>query len=217
MPANLTDVDAFTSPVVVPVDGDVRNAASVVQGFQPLADRTRNLQNKVRTDLTDRGCFISGARGMPAFDTATSKPHFSPLNPASGSAVVFCQDIQKGRLSWDIYPGDAVPFSCRVTTLRAFVERTGADPGAGLRMELEAYKLDASLATTLLASQEAGAGTGNTSITISGLTEDLIATNTSVYVPGETLGLRVVCYAKDVASPNDRIYFLEVRYTLSVL
>lgn len=45
MPTNITDVSAFTSPVVAPADGDARNAASMTQGEQPLADRTRFLLN----------------------------------------------------------------------------------------------------------------------------------------------------------------------------
>jgi hypothetical protein len=44
MPANLTDSNAFTSPVVVPADGDPANAASIVQTGQPLANRTYFLQ-----------------------------------------------------------------------------------------------------------------------------------------------------------------------------
>lgn len=49
MPKNLTDVNAFTSPVVVPVDADARNALSAEVGFQPLADRTHYL-HKILTD-----------------------------------------------------------------------------------------------------------------------------------------------------------------------
>lgn len=45
MPTNLIDASAFTSPVVAPADGDSRNAASITQGEQPLADRTRFLLN----------------------------------------------------------------------------------------------------------------------------------------------------------------------------
>jgi hypothetical protein len=45
MATNLTDVSAFTSPVIAPADGDTRNAASITQGEQPLADRTRFLLN----------------------------------------------------------------------------------------------------------------------------------------------------------------------------
>jgi len=44
MPANLTDSNAFTSPVVVPNDTEAANAASLIQGFQPLANRTYYLQ-----------------------------------------------------------------------------------------------------------------------------------------------------------------------------
>lgn len=43
MPKDLVDVDAFTSPITVPVDGDPRNALSVEVPFQALADRTRHV------------------------------------------------------------------------------------------------------------------------------------------------------------------------------
>jgi hypothetical protein len=60
MSANLTDVSAFTSPVVVPVDGDTESAASVIAGFQPLADRTRYLKD--RLDLARYGrAAVSGS------------------------------------------------------------------------------------------------------------------------------------------------------------
>lgn len=44
MPTNLTDSNAFTSPVVVPADGDPANAASITQLGQPVANRTFYLQ-----------------------------------------------------------------------------------------------------------------------------------------------------------------------------
>lgn len=47
MPQPITDVDAFTDPVSVPEDGDDRNAASVETSFQALANRTRNLKNRL--------------------------------------------------------------------------------------------------------------------------------------------------------------------------
>lgn len=43
MPHNLTDVDTFSSPIAVPSDGDVQNAASIETTFQQLANRTKNL------------------------------------------------------------------------------------------------------------------------------------------------------------------------------
>jgi hypothetical protein len=47
MPSDLTDVDAFTSPVTVPEPGDDRKASSVEGAFQALADRTFNLKNRL--------------------------------------------------------------------------------------------------------------------------------------------------------------------------
>jgi hypothetical protein len=45
---NLTDVDAYTSPVEVPEDGvDLDTAASIEGAFQALADRTRHLKGLV--------------------------------------------------------------------------------------------------------------------------------------------------------------------------
>jgi hypothetical protein len=49
MPANLTDVDTFTSPIVVPVGGDARTVSSIEPAFQALANRTLRLKNRVDT------------------------------------------------------------------------------------------------------------------------------------------------------------------------
>jgi len=53
MPANLADVSTFTSPIVVPVDGDNRNAASVTPALQGLANRTAYLNNAVPNGSLD--------------------------------------------------------------------------------------------------------------------------------------------------------------------
>lgn len=50
MPQNITDVDAFTAPIVAPADGDTRDAASVLTGFQGLANRAKYLYERVITD-----------------------------------------------------------------------------------------------------------------------------------------------------------------------
>lgn len=47
MPTNLTDVDTFTAPISVPAAGDNRTAASVETPLQGLANRTRNLKNRL--------------------------------------------------------------------------------------------------------------------------------------------------------------------------
>jgi hypothetical protein len=69
MPAALTEVDTFTSSVSVPVAGDPREAASVVTGFQALANRTRNLLGRHKAAVFA----VSGSKSAgSAFDLA---PH----------------------------------------------------------------------------------------------------------------------------------------------
>lgn len=63
MPKNLVDVNAFTDPIVVPVDADARNAASVEVGFQGLANRTRHLVSK------DHDVWLSNWFDRPDVDT----------------------------------------------------------------------------------------------------------------------------------------------------
>lgn len=48
MPGNLTDLNAFTSPITVPADGDAEAAASVITAFQALANRTANVRSGVQ-------------------------------------------------------------------------------------------------------------------------------------------------------------------------
>ncbi len=47
MPANITDVSVFTTPVVVPVDGDLVSGADRTLDTQALANRTRYLRDRV--------------------------------------------------------------------------------------------------------------------------------------------------------------------------
>jgi hypothetical protein len=47
MPTNITDTAAFTSPVVVPADGEGATSASLLLGLQPLANRTAFLKTFV--------------------------------------------------------------------------------------------------------------------------------------------------------------------------
>jgi hypothetical protein len=47
MPTSLTDVDAFTDPIVVPAPGDDRSSASVRTALEGLANRTRNNRNRI--------------------------------------------------------------------------------------------------------------------------------------------------------------------------
>lgn len=51
MPTNLTDVNTFSATVAVPSDGESANSASLAAMSQTLANRTRNLKN--RLDLVE--------------------------------------------------------------------------------------------------------------------------------------------------------------------
>jgi hypothetical protein len=62
MPSTITEVSAFTAPVTVPADGDVRNAASVDGAFQALANRTLYLRNALMTGAVfGTGAWSDGA------------------------------------------------------------------------------------------------------------------------------------------------------------
>ena len=67
MSQNITDVDAFTSPVAVPVNGEAATDTSVLTPFQALANRCRYLLNK----LTGTNVGI-GAAALESIDTGTT-------------------------------------------------------------------------------------------------------------------------------------------------
>lgn len=53
MPTNITDVYAFTAPVVAPADGDALTAASAVTALQALANRTKFLNDRTNKTVSD--------------------------------------------------------------------------------------------------------------------------------------------------------------------
>lgn len=55
MPEILTEADEFTAEVVVPEDGDERDADSIAPAYQALANRTRNLLNRITALATHVG------------------------------------------------------------------------------------------------------------------------------------------------------------------
>lgn len=58
MPNNLTDVNAFTSPVQVPAGSDDAGLTYLLTAFQALANRTHYL-NKLANDVTERTFVVS--------------------------------------------------------------------------------------------------------------------------------------------------------------
>jgi len=106
MPLNLTDVNQFDAAVTVPVDGDVRNAASVQTGLQNLANRTRYISNLIANGIIQAQPVASLAAlallpppttnvlafvpfwGLYTFDTASTSAALSNhiIVPSSGPA-----------------------------------------------------------------------------------------------------------------------------------
>ena len=83
MPANLTDTDAFTSPVQVPAGSDPRALTYLLTAFQALANRTHYL-NKLANDVTERTFVVSPHQAQ--FTTGWTRGNTS-LTSTSNSAV----------------------------------------------------------------------------------------------------------------------------------
>lgn len=102
MPANITDVDAFTTPVVVPVGSDAAGLTYITPAYQALANRTHYL-NKLANDVTTRTFVVS-----PWECTWTSgwTPSASSLLSTTNSAEL--------RMSLDFLPNGALLRRIRV-------------------------------------------------------------------------------------------------------
>lgn len=111
MPTNLTDVDAFTSPVAIPTDGDTRNAASVLPAFQALADRTRYLNNLVNPSGVARTIVLS------PMALANANGGWGP--DALGSLTNAEALTAGGKLTLDL--GRLLPTGCQTTSIEAMV------------------------------------------------------------------------------------------------
>ena len=66
MPQNITDSNAFTTPIVAPADGDAGLASSVLTGFQGLANRTYYLQQLLSGVSFNGSINMTGSIGVTA-------------------------------------------------------------------------------------------------------------------------------------------------------
>lgn len=192
MPANLTDVDAFTSPVVVPVDADPANAASVVQGFQPLANRTFWLHERITETAADarrvEGVDFSGGGGVPA-------------NTADGAC--FLGNVNSGAVFLDIgkYMQNGAVLDTVAVNVHPGASRSGAN-----RMNFTLVKRTGTVTQTTVGSQTFDDGTGNVqSIAWTGLALTLDLANEGYVLIGQ-LG-------NTAASANDHILEVALVWT----
>jgi len=79
MPGNITDANVFTDPVNTPLDGESATGASVLDGLQDLANRTRWLKNQM--DASE--LYHNGARYTVSGSTNGTSTKFT-LSSTSG-------------------------------------------------------------------------------------------------------------------------------------
>jgi hypothetical protein len=115
----LTPVDAFTSPVTVPDDGDPKSAASVELPFQALADRVEFLRNRSWEAVAGRRIvtlapFVASAGW--SFNDSSVGPRYGLLQT----------DVASARRLFFSLPN----INARLVALRAYVHGNGSTIGA---------------------------------------------------------------------------------------
>src|SRR6185436_11922309 len=97
MPTNLTATSAFSSPLSVPVGGDLRTAASVEAPFQVTMNRTQYLRDHsigadsraVNIPLAACTQDAAGGAGVWTFDATGGTPIWVQTNVTTSKRLVF--------------------------------------------------------------------------------------------------------------------------------
>lgn len=200
--------DTFTTYVELMSDSDAPTGASVRSPLIDLADRTRWLKNRrdemeamVRTDLS-RGCYLSPAKAGIAGGVAADWT----IDPATGLATGLGQ---AHGLIFDVRPGESLPFSCVVDTVRVLVKPgTARSPLA--RMAIRVSRINSDFTLTQIGSDVEDNGTTSTqTIVISGINLPLTATPTNTIVGTPALGMLISVFAGN-GGDLDTCYMAEV-------
>lgn len=176
-----------------------------------------DLESLVRDDLAgSRGAFLHASRGKPAWDSVAARPHWELASSAGAAFDVMEAYSNTGVLQFSFTPGAELPFQCTVTAVRAWVTPAAARTGTD-RMSLR-YATLPDLVPSVSSPEYDDESDSLQPITISGLSIPLVGTDTSVYPPGQPLGLLVTVRAgADSAPVGDHVHLVEVRYTLEIL
>jgi hypothetical protein len=123
MPKNLVDVSAFTSPVVVPVDGDPFRATPFETAYQALANRTKHLNDRFNGNGE---VLLGGTQGYTFFIPASAGADEDITTPGFSrpDAEYARSEVNNARLIFNISP-PVLPYACSLTSIHAIV-----DPGA---------------------------------------------------------------------------------------
>ena len=197
MPKDLIDTPVFPSPVVVPVDTDARNAASVETPFQTLTNRTAFLKDELE--------------GLQA--EVIHNPRRTRVIAIPASAFIFHRTYDPNDPGFDIYQnewlmkvgngvlrdgelfanealaecfvnlGPYMPSGSRLESVFATVE-PGSSRSSGDRLQLEVYKTTylGGRTTTLLASVEDDGTTTEQSLDLDGIDEEIDWSNSQVTI-----------------------------------
>lgn len=163
MPANLTDANAFTSPVQVPAGSDPRALTYLLTAFQALANRT-NYLNKLLTDVVARRVVFALPTTVDGFELTGNDAVWS----AGGSGSTASFDLA------------TLPDGATVTAVRFLVVPSGSGIMTGLltaRTGRNFTTPNAGTSATVATSTLAGPGTSVTVIALTGLTAAVDKTN----------------------------------------
>lgn len=92
MPTNITEVEQYTANVPVADDGEDADAASILQSFQPLADRTKFLKARLPLNMiaSPRELYIPGDGTVRIPPTGAIL-----LEQASGGSILLARTTEK--------------------------------------------------------------------------------------------------------------------------
>lgn len=149
MPKNLTDVSNFDSPVSVPVDTDVANAASVEGPFQQLADRTKFLKDKYGGSgyvLLNDGAgnhpqfvrYIGAHRGHPQFDSGGLAAWYAA---GAGANALQLSRVDRGTMHFPLIVGADIASAGKILSVEVEVKPGVARATAGNRMFIQIRKV----------------------------------------------------------------------------
>lgn len=145
MTVNITDVDAFTSPVTAPADGEPVNSAGIIASpIQALSNRTFNLLN------AEQGPEVSGSRFaiIPASTSNLS-------GPAGGLGSEWSQNVAGVRSKVNdaemihVIDGSHVPHGVTVTKLEMMLQMGATRAGPTLRTRVLITRANYDWATPL--------------------------------------------------------------------
>lgn len=219
MPTNITDTSSFVDPIQGPADADPQNAASYNLGIQGLADRTRNLKDRldvtdaiVRPDLaTSRGTYLHALQGASGWDGVDDVPGWVPTILGTSS-----QGTGAAPFHWGLMGGGVLPSLCTITEVRVFLKPGAARTTEADRTRVRVYRLPASGLVPVSIGDEYTDNTSTTQIVpVTGLSVTLSDGDSGVY--GYTnIGLIVRVDPGNDASA-DTVYLCEVRYSTTQL